>query len=117
MWDPQHLTTLQASTACYGDSLTYFAFLENVEEHPRRQYCSATSRAEKARAPADIDDRGHLARMIYVRKLRVICRKAVNTLTVQPLTPIIGHRDEFAFAYVRQPTSLLCCVFTLRKRL
>jgi hypothetical protein len=22
MWDPQHLTTLQASTACYGDSFT-----------------------------------------------------------------------------------------------
>jgi hypothetical protein len=22
MWDPQHLTTLEASTACYGDSLT-----------------------------------------------------------------------------------------------
>jgi hypothetical protein len=23
MWDPQHLTTLYASTACYGDSFTY----------------------------------------------------------------------------------------------
>jgi hypothetical protein len=22
MWDPQYLTTLQASTACYGDSFT-----------------------------------------------------------------------------------------------
>jgi hypothetical protein len=22
MWDPQHLTTLWASTACYGDSFT-----------------------------------------------------------------------------------------------
>jgi hypothetical protein len=31
--------------------------------------------------------------MIYVRKLPVICRKAV-----QPLTPIIGHRDDFVVA-------------------
>jgi hypothetical protein len=23
MWDPQHLTTLYASTACYGDSFTF----------------------------------------------------------------------------------------------
>jgi hypothetical protein len=22
LWDPKHLTTLQASTACYGDSFT-----------------------------------------------------------------------------------------------
>jgi hypothetical protein len=24
MWDPQHLTTLYASTACYGDTFTSF---------------------------------------------------------------------------------------------
>jgi hypothetical protein len=24
MWDPRHLTTLQASTACYTDSFTFF---------------------------------------------------------------------------------------------
>jgi hypothetical protein len=26
MWDPRDLTTLQASTACYGDSFIYFYF-------------------------------------------------------------------------------------------
>jgi hypothetical protein len=26
MWDPQHLATLEASTACYGDSFTFFFF-------------------------------------------------------------------------------------------
>jgi hypothetical protein len=26
MWDPQHLTTLYTSTACYGDSFTIFSF-------------------------------------------------------------------------------------------
>jgi hypothetical protein len=25
MWDPRHLTTLQASTACYGDNFTFIA--------------------------------------------------------------------------------------------
>jgi hypothetical protein len=25
MWDPQHLATLSASTACYGDSFTLFS--------------------------------------------------------------------------------------------
>jgi hypothetical protein len=25
MWDPQHLTTLWASTACYMDSFTFFS--------------------------------------------------------------------------------------------
>jgi hypothetical protein len=24
MWDPQHLTTLEASTVCYQDSFNYF---------------------------------------------------------------------------------------------
>jgi hypothetical protein len=24
VWDPQHLTTLEVSTVCYGDSLNYF---------------------------------------------------------------------------------------------
>jgi hypothetical protein len=24
LWEPQHLTTLWVSTACYGDSFTYF---------------------------------------------------------------------------------------------
>jgi hypothetical protein len=24
MWDSQHLTTLQASTTCYGDSFNYY---------------------------------------------------------------------------------------------
>jgi hypothetical protein len=26
MWDPQHLTTLSASKACYGDSFTFFFY-------------------------------------------------------------------------------------------
>jgi hypothetical protein len=26
MWDPQYLTNLQASTACYGDSFTFHFF-------------------------------------------------------------------------------------------
>jgi hypothetical protein len=29
MWDPEHLTTLQASTACYGDSFT-FLYVDDV---------------------------------------------------------------------------------------
>jgi hypothetical protein len=30
MWDPQHLTALQASKACYGDSFTFFLLLEDT---------------------------------------------------------------------------------------
>jgi hypothetical protein len=30
IWDPQHLTTLLASTACQGDSLTFF-FLDGLK--------------------------------------------------------------------------------------
>jgi hypothetical protein len=26
MWDPQHLTALEASTACYGDNLTLYFY-------------------------------------------------------------------------------------------
>jgi hypothetical protein len=26
MWDPQHLTTLQASKACYSDSFTFLLY-------------------------------------------------------------------------------------------
>jgi hypothetical protein len=26
VWDPQHLTALQASTACYGNIFTFFIF-------------------------------------------------------------------------------------------
>jgi hypothetical protein len=35
MWDPQRLTTLWASTACYRDSST-FCFLRNFEVNIRR---------------------------------------------------------------------------------
>jgi hypothetical protein len=30
IWDPRHLTTLQASTACHGDSLTYYCVVCSV---------------------------------------------------------------------------------------
>jgi hypothetical protein len=32
MWEPRHLTTLLASTACYGDSFAFFTFTFDVLE-------------------------------------------------------------------------------------
>jgi hypothetical protein len=36
MWDPQHLTTLRASTVCYGDSVLYLLYVA-VREQVRRK--------------------------------------------------------------------------------
>jgi hypothetical protein len=34
MWEPQHLTTLWASTACYRDTFTFFLKVGLCDLHP-----------------------------------------------------------------------------------
>jgi hypothetical protein len=38
MWDPQHLTTLEASTACYGDNFTLFYIVTKASGSTSRAY-------------------------------------------------------------------------------
>jgi hypothetical protein len=42
MWDPEHLTILWASTACYGDSFT-FSYVDNVRTSQETHLCASTA--------------------------------------------------------------------------
>jgi hypothetical protein len=42
MWDPQHLTTLWTSTACYGDSLTLL-YVDDVRASQETQVRPSTA--------------------------------------------------------------------------
>jgi hypothetical protein len=59
MWDPQHLTTLQASTACYRESFTFtFTFTFRKRKRAAMSDTSGsdadTSRSPKKKRPAVI---------------------------------------------------------------
>jgi hypothetical protein len=68
MWDPQHLTTLLACTACYGDSFT-FSYVDDVR----------TSQETQTSTTCYVDSFAYL----YVNDVRTSQETRVSTVMLQ----------------------------------